>query len=498
MEDREDKTKNKITCAFCGRTEDEVDSMVGVDNIYVCDECIMASAETIYQRLNNLKHFPKADNKDPNDDNFFSGDNNFEDYLANQYYKLQNANEAKYGFSDAYDINDKKYGKKIVKEDLSISLKKPSEIYAALCEHVIGQDEAKKKLSIAVYNHYKRIINSDDNLSDGVEIQKSNVLLLGPTGSGKTLLAQTLAKTLKVPFAIADATSLTEAGYVGDDVENILRKLLIATDWDVEAAQVGIIYIDEIDKIAMKGESTSITRDVSGEGVQQGLLKIVEGCISSVPPQGGRKHPTQEVTDIDTSNILFIFGGAFVGLEDIISKRIGKKSLGFTSDISKTSKEDSNELMAKVIPEDLQQYGLIPEFIGRIPVITSLHNLEVEDLVHILTEPKNALVKQYKKLLSYENCILEFDDDALLAIAKEAKERGTGARGLRSIVERILSDIMFEIPEYNTKTHVTITKANVEGTKKPIINQECFTSNDAATTKVLKNARKKATNKAAS
>ena len=320
-----------------------------------------------------------------------------------------------------------------------------------------------------MYNHYKRISMGEEATESDVELAKSNIMLLGPTGSGKTLLAQTLARTLKVPFAIADATTLTEAGYVGEDVENILLKLITAADFDVPSAEIGIIYIDEIDKIARKAENVSITRDVSGEGVQQALLKIVEGCEASVPPQGGRKHPQQELIPINTTNILFIFGGAFVGLPEIIAQRIGKTNIGFGSDMPKSKQEADAALLAQVLPEDLHKYGMIPEFIGRIPVITSLSQLNKEDLVRILTEPKNALVKQYTLMFSYENSELVFEPEALEAIAEQAIEHKTGARGLRTICEDVLMDAMYELPDYHKPTRVVVRRSDIEGTTKPEI-----------------------------
>ena len=353
--------------------------------------------------------------------------------------------------------------------DMLTDLPTPKELYEQLSEHVVGQEEAKKALSVAVYNHYKRISMGEEATESDVELAKSNIMLLGPTGSGKTLLAQTLARTLKVPFAIADATTLTEAGYVGEDVENILLKLITAADFDVSSAEIGIIYIDEIDKIARKAENVSITRDVSGEGVQQALLKIVEGCEASVPPQGGRKHPQQELIPINTTNILFIFGGAFVGLPEIIAQRIGKTNIGFGSDMPKSKQEADAALLAQVLPEDLHKYGMIPEFIGRIPVITSLSQLNKEDLVRILTEPKNALVKQYTLMFSYENSELVFEPEALEAIAEQAIEHKTGARGLRTICEDVLMDAMYELPDYHKPTRVVVRRSDIEGTTKPEI-----------------------------
>ena len=336
---------------------------------------------------------------------------------------------------------------------------------------VVGQVEGKRALSVAVYNHYKRVSLGEAADSGDVGLAKSNIMLLGPTGSGKTLLAQTLARTLKVPFAIADATTLTEAGYVGEDVENILLKLITAADFDIPRAEVGIVYIDEIDKVARKAENLSITRDVSGEGFQQALLKIVEGCEASVPPQGGRKHPQQELIHIDTTNILFILGGAFVGLPDIIAERVGKTSIGFGSDMPESKRAADAELLTQVLPEDLHKFGMIPEFVGRIPVVPALKELSEEDLVRVLTEPKNALVKQYTVMFKYEDSDLVFEDDALTAIAERAIEHQTGARGLRSICEKALMDVMYELPEYEGHTRVVIRRSDIEGTTKPVIEQ---------------------------
>ena len=429
--------REDIRCTFCGKTPDQVNAMIsGPDGIFICDECISLSAEAMMADL-NLR--------------------GLESDALNHVLQVT---------ADVDDDDRSNSGAPVLE-----NLPTPRELFEQLSEHVVGQEEAKRALSVAVYNHYKRVSLGEAADSGDVELAKSNIMLLGPTGSGKTLLAQTLARTLKVPFAIADATTLTEAGYVGEDVENILLKLITAADFDIPRAEVGIVYIDEIDKVARKAENLSITRDVSGEGVQQALLKIVEGCEASVPPQGGRKHPQQELIHIDTTNILFILGGAFVGLPDIIAERVGKTSIGFGSDMPESKRAADAELLTQVLPEDLHKFGMIPEFVGRIPVVTALKELSEEDLVRVLTEPKNALVKQYTVMFKYEDSDLVFEDDALTAIAERAIEHQTGARGLRSICEKALMDVMYELPEYEGHTRVVIRRSDIEGTTKPIIEQ---------------------------
>lgn len=429
--------REDIRCTFCGKTPDQVNAMIsGPDGIFICDECISLSAEAMMADL-NLR--------------------GLESDALNHVLQVT---------ADVDDDDRSNSGVPVLE-----NLPTPRELFEQLSEHVVGQEEAKRALSVAVYNHYKRVSLGEAADSGDVELAKSNIMLLGPTGSGKTLLAQTLARTLKVPFAIADATTLTEAGYVGEDVENILLKLITAADFDIPRAEVGIVYIDEIDKVARKAENLSITRDVSGEGVQQALLKIVEGCEASVPPQGGRKHPQQELIHIDTTNILFILGGAFVGLPDIIAERVGKTSIGFGSDMPESKRAADAELLTQVLPEDLHKFGMIPEFVGRIPVVTALKELSEEDLVRVLTEPKNALVKQYTVMFKYEDSDLVFEDDALTAIAERAIEHQTGARGLRSICEKALMDVMYELPEYEGHTRVVIRCSDIEGTTKPVIEQ---------------------------
>ena len=440
----------QVRCSFCGKTQEQVRKLVkGQDGMFICDECVEACNEILEQSF-------------------------AQDEMMRAFGSYVNHAEP----MDDFDMDEDEAPAPTMRETAERIITRvptPHEIYDALSQYVMGQEDAKRAMSVAVYNHYRRVLMGDTAegslgahaVDEDVELAKSNILLLGPTGTGKTLLAQTLARVLEVPFAIADATALTEAGYVGEDVENILLKLITAADGDIDRAQIGIIYVDEIDKIARKAENLSITRDVSGEGVQQALLKILEGTVASVPPAGGRKHPQQELLQIDTTNILFICGGAFVGLDKIISDRVGNQGIGFNSEIAGPTSKDENVLLRQVLPEDLNNFGMIPEFIGRTPVITQTQALSEDDLVGILTEPKNAVVKQYRRMFSLEGVELVFEPDALHEIAKKALARKTGARGLRSICEELLQQTMFDLPSEEGVLRVVVTAAAVRGEEQP-------------------------------